>query len=163
MASESTSSQQSSHLSLSSKSLTLSSKKVNADDGADKSLSRTTVQPVRVILPKKQVAETQHAKEPVTTADATKSLGASESTEEQVLDQIVEEEVKDAGLESLEDGSQRSTSDNYDVINITPKDDEEGDASDSGLLSMPDDDLASLIGFETLNSVDDDFKEGIAK
>ncbi|GJV12695.1 hypothetical protein Tco_1354236 [Tanacetum coccineum] len=133
-------------------SLILSSEKVNADDGADKSLSRTIVQPVRVILPKKQVAKTQHAKEPVTTADATKSLGASKSAEEQVLYQIVEEEVKDVG-----------TSDDYDVIDITPKDDEEGDASDSGLRSMPDDDLASLIVFETSNSVDDDFKEGTAK
>ncbi|GKB21387.1 hypothetical protein Tco_0855310, partial [Tanacetum coccineum] len=39
---------------------------------------------VRVILPKKQVAETQHAEETVATAEATQSLGASESAEDQV-------------------------------------------------------------------------------
>nr|GEV41010.1 hypothetical protein [Tanacetum cinerariifolium] len=77
---------------------------VNVDDTADKSLSRASVQPVtqskattdlktkkkrippsskpkslhkvRVILPKKQVAETQHADVTVATADATKSLVA---------------------------------------------------------------------------------------
>nr|GEW10122.1 hypothetical protein [Tanacetum cinerariifolium] len=84
-------------------------REVNADDTADKSLSRTSVQPVRVILPKKQVVETQHA-------DATKSLEASELAEEQgnqpstvkavkVLDQHVEEE-KDAefvGMEEVDD------------------------------------------------------------
>ncbi|GKF28004.1 hypothetical protein Tco_0094346, partial [Tanacetum coccineum] len=69
---------------------------------------------VRVILPKKQVAETQHAKEPVATADATKSLGASDSAKEQVnqpkiaeaknvQDQNIQEEVKESGLESMKD------------------------------------------------------------
>nr|GEY22683.1 hypothetical protein [Tanacetum cinerariifolium] len=81
---------------------------VHGDDDTDKSLSGTTVQPitqpkaptdlklnnnkippfpkqkssykVRVILPKKQVT----AKEPVAIADASKSLGAFESIEEQV-------------------------------------------------------------------------------
>ncbi|GJR18510.1 hypothetical protein Tco_0967037 [Tanacetum coccineum] len=85
---------------------------VNADDTADKSLSRAYEQPVtqpktptdlktkkkrilsssqpkspykvRVILPKKQVAETQHAEVTLSTADATKSLEASELAEEQV-------------------------------------------------------------------------------
>ncbi|GJW15540.1 hypothetical protein Tco_0019673 [Tanacetum coccineum] len=58
---------------------------------------------VRVILPKKQVTETQHAEVTVATADATKSLEASELVEEQgnqpstaeavkVLDQNVKEE-----------------------------------------------------------------------
>ncbi|GKC26437.1 hypothetical protein Tco_1033731 [Tanacetum coccineum] len=85
---------------------------VNADDSADKSLSRTTVQLVRVILLKKQVAETQHAKVTVATAGATKTL-ASESAEEQrnqpstaktkkVLDQNVEEE-KDAEFVAMEE------------------------------------------------------------
>ncbi|GJT57812.1 hypothetical protein Tco_0992866 [Tanacetum coccineum] len=102
---------------------------VNADDTADKSLSRASVQPVtqskattdlktkkkrippsskpkspykvRVILPKKQVAETQHAD----VANATKSL-ASESADEKgnqpstveakkVLDQNIDEEKDD--------------------------------------------------------------------
>ncbi|GKC33179.1 hypothetical protein Tco_1040473, partial [Tanacetum coccineum] len=85
---------------------------VNANDTADKSFSRASVQlvtqpkaptdlktkkkripscskptspyKVRVMLPKKQVAETQHAEVTVATADATKSLVASELAEEQV-------------------------------------------------------------------------------
>ncbi|GKC23604.1 hypothetical protein Tco_1025754 [Tanacetum coccineum] len=97
-------------------------REVNADDTADKSLSRASVQPVtqpkaptdmkrkkkrtppsskpkslykvRVILSKKQVTETQHAKVTVATADATKSL---------VLDQNVEEEVKDTGFVAMEE------------------------------------------------------------
>ncbi|GJZ21695.1 retrovirus-related pol polyprotein from transposon TNT 1-94 [Tanacetum coccineum] len=82
---------------------------VNADDTADKSPSRTTVQlitqpkapidrmtkktippsskpkspyKVRVILPKKQIVKTQHAEVTVATTDTIKSL-ASESVEEQ--------------------------------------------------------------------------------
>ncbi|GJY62541.1 hypothetical protein Tco_0463198 [Tanacetum coccineum] len=115
---------------------------VNIDDTANKSLSRASVQPVtqskaptdlktkkkrippssklkspykvRVILPKKQVAETQHAEVTVATADATKSLVASELAEEQVnqpsateaekvLDQNVKEEVKDTGFVAMEE------------------------------------------------------------
>nr|GEW83549.1 retrovirus-related Pol polyprotein from transposon TNT 1-94 [Tanacetum cinerariifolium] len=84
---------------------------VNADDTTNKSLSRASIQPViqskattdlktkkkkippsskpkspykvRLILLKKQVAETQHAKVTVATADATKSLEAFELAEEQ--------------------------------------------------------------------------------
>ncbi|GKD37270.1 hypothetical protein Tco_1257477, partial [Tanacetum coccineum] len=85
-------------------SLILSSEKVNANDSTNKSLSGTSVQRIsqpkaptnlkakkkrilpsskpkssykaRVILPKKQVAETQHAEETKATADTTQSLGA---------------------------------------------------------------------------------------
>nr|GFB64641.1 hypothetical protein [Tanacetum cinerariifolium] len=46
-----------------------------------------------------------------------------------------------------------STSDDN-VIDITPKDNEEKDTLDSDLCSMPSDDLASLTGFETLDSDD---------
>ncbi|GJV57933.1 hypothetical protein Tco_1458938 [Tanacetum coccineum] len=88
------------------------SREVNADDAADKSSSRTSVQPViqskaptdlkpkkKIITPsskpksskqvrdepqKKQVAETQPAEGTVVTANATQSLGASESAEDQV-------------------------------------------------------------------------------
>nr|GFC79281.1 hypothetical protein [Tanacetum cinerariifolium] len=88
------------------------SREVKADDTSDKSLSRAFVQPVtqlkastdikikknrippsfklkspykvRVILPKKQVAKTQHAEVTLSTADATKSLVASKLAEEQV-------------------------------------------------------------------------------
>ncbi|GJU95443.1 hypothetical protein Tco_1320199 [Tanacetum coccineum] len=63
----------------------------------------------------------------------------------------------------IHQGSQRSISDDLDVIDITPKDDEERDASHSGLRSMPDDDLASLTGFETLDSADNDSQEGTAE
>nr|GFA12297.1 copia protein [Tanacetum cinerariifolium] len=92
-------------------SLTLPSGEVNDNDIADKSLSRVSEQPitqhkaptdletkkkkipsssqpksphkVRVNLQKKQVDETQHAEVKVATADATKSLEASELAEEQ--------------------------------------------------------------------------------
>ncbi|GJT80723.1 hypothetical protein Tco_1055065 [Tanacetum coccineum] len=56
------------------------SREVNANDTADKSLSKTS----EVIIPKKQVAETQHAKVIVPTVDATKSLKASVLAKEQV-------------------------------------------------------------------------------
>nr|GEY00214.1 retrovirus-related Pol polyprotein from transposon TNT 1-94 [Tanacetum cinerariifolium] len=87
------------------------SREVNVDDTSNKSFSRAFEQPitqpkapidlktkkkkipsssqpkslykVRVILPKKQVVETQHAEVTVATADATKSLEASELAEEQ--------------------------------------------------------------------------------
>ncbi|GJR60982.1 hypothetical protein Tco_1503144, partial [Tanacetum coccineum] len=88
------------------------SREVNNDDTADKSLSKVSVQSVtqpkaptdlktkkkrippsskpksphkvRVILPKKQVAETQHAEVTMAIADTTKILVASELAEEQV-------------------------------------------------------------------------------
>ncbi|GJT44831.1 hypothetical protein Tco_0953546 [Tanacetum coccineum] len=229
-------------------SLILNFREVNADDTADKSLSRASVQPVtqpkaptdlktkkrrippsskpqspykvRVILPKKQVTETQHAEITVATADATKSLVAFELAEEQgnqpsaaeaekVLNQNVEEEVKDAGFVAMEEvtfkqimdevdsktqGAQENAKspydteseikiiksyqaatlsgslfihqsssydqDNKDVTDITPKDAEEGKASESlsRLRFMPDDDLASLSGFETRDSADHGFR-----
>ncbi|GKA43908.1 retrovirus-related pol polyprotein from transposon TNT 1-94, partial [Tanacetum coccineum] len=200
---------------------------VNVDDTADKSSSRTSVQPVtqskaptdlkpkkkeipptskpkssykvRVNLPKTQVAETRHAEEIVATADATKSLDTSESEKEQVQDQNVQEEVKESGLESMEDVIFDQIMDEIDQkdkvaekpenpfdteseIKIIktfqpsqPDDDtqitfmgaepynqkylKDGD-SDSGLCSMPNDDLVSLTGFETPDSADDDSKEG---
>ncbi|GKE80715.1 hypothetical protein Tco_1550715, partial [Tanacetum coccineum] len=53
--------------------------------------------------------------------------------------------------------------DDQDVIDITPKDVEKGDAFESlsGLRSMLDDDLASRTGFETQDSVDHISEEGI--
>ncbi|GJY79388.1 retrovirus-related pol polyprotein from transposon TNT 1-94 [Tanacetum coccineum] len=168
-------------------SLILSSEKVNADDGADKSL---------VISPKKQVAKTQHAKEPVAIADATKSLGASESAKEQVnqpkaaeAEKIIDE------IDQKYKAAQETPKIPYDTeseINIIKKfqprqldDDAQimfigaepshfeydqsksimhgASDSDSGLCLMHDDDLASLTGFETPDSADDDSKEGIAE
>nr|GFA44874.1 hypothetical protein [Tanacetum cinerariifolium] len=117
------------------------SREVNADDIANKSLSRASMQlviqckattdlrtkkkkippsskpkspyKVRAILLKKQVTETQHADVTVATANATKSLEASELAEEQenqpstaeavkVLDQHVEEE-KDVEFVAIEE------------------------------------------------------------
>ncbi|GJV52316.1 retrovirus-related pol polyprotein from transposon TNT 1-94 [Tanacetum coccineum] len=143
---------------------------VNADDTADKSLSRAFVQPVtqpkaptdlktkrkrippsskpesqykvRVISPKKLVAETQHAEVIVATADA-------ESSE----DQGNQPSVADAEKRSKSSSPFRDHKSVTDDIDITPKDDE-GDDSNSGLRSMPDDDLASLTGFETQDSSD---------
>ncbi|GJS50922.1 hypothetical protein Tco_0624284 [Tanacetum coccineum] len=172
-------------------SLILSFEKVNADDGADK-----------VVLPKTQVAETQPAEETVATADATKSLEASESAEEQVnqpktaeakkvLDQKVQEEVKESGLESMRDvtfeqimdeidqqnkAAQEKPESPYDTeseikvikrfkprqsdddaqitfLSVEPYDQtksrDDASDSDSGLRSMPNDDLVSLTGFAT--------------
>ncbi|GKA62427.1 hypothetical protein Tco_0761946 [Tanacetum coccineum] len=90
----------------------------------------------------------------------------------QALDQNVEEEVKDAGFVAMEEikfikSYQAATisgllfihqSSSYDQ----DKDVEEGDASESlsGLRSMPDDDLASIFGFERQDSADHVSKEG---
>ncbi|GKD74726.1 hypothetical protein Tco_1333008, partial [Tanacetum coccineum] len=95
---------------------------VNADDIADKSLYKASVQPViqskaknnlktkkkkippsskpksphkvRVILPKKQVTEIRHAEVTVTTVDATKSIEAFELAEEQENQSSIAEVVK---------------------------------------------------------------------
>ncbi|GKC81591.1 hypothetical protein Tco_1137308 [Tanacetum coccineum] len=177
-------------------SLILSSEKVNIDDGADKSLSGTS-----------------HTEEIKATADATQSLGASESTEDQVnqpqiadaekvLDQNIQNEVKESGLESMRDVTFEQIMDEYDQKNKAAQEDPEkpyyteseikiikrfqpsqpadddaqitflgsepymeidqtskkadSDETDSGLQSMPDDDLASLSGFEAEDSDDED-------
>ncbi|GKC52423.1 hypothetical protein Tco_1075168, partial [Tanacetum coccineum] len=173
---------------------------VNGDDTTDKSLSKASVQPVtqpkaptdpktkkkrippsskpkspykgRVILPKKQVAETQHAKVTVATADATKSLVAFELAEEQgnqlsateakkatVQDHNVEEEVNDARFVAMKEVTFEQI---MDEIDSKTQDVKEGDASKSlsGLRSMPDDDLASISGFKLQDSTDHIFEEG---
>nr|GEZ69577.1 hypothetical protein [Tanacetum cinerariifolium] len=154
---------------------------------------------VRVILLRKHFAETPHAEVTVATADATKSLVASElakkqvnqpsaaeaekvvdkniikeknvrvhSMEEPTFEQLMDkiDKLKEAaqekpespydteseiniiksyqvntisGLLFIHQGSQWSTSDDN-VIDITPKDNEEKDTSDSDLRSMPSDD-----------------------
>ncbi|GKC98450.1 hypothetical protein Tco_1168725, partial [Tanacetum coccineum] len=149
-------------------SLILSSKKVNADDGTNKTLSRTTVQPitqlkaptnkkpqkkripssskpkssykVKVILLKKQVTKTQHAEETVAIVDATQSLEDSESVEDQVNQPHTAEAEKtnDANITFM----------GFGPINM------ELDDTGFDIHSMPNDDLASLTGFETLDLVD---------
>ncbi|GJS74887.1 hypothetical protein Tco_0724768 [Tanacetum coccineum] len=217
----------------------LASEEVNADDTSDKSLSRASMQlvtqhkaptdlktkknknppyskpkspyKVRVILPKKQVAETSYAEVTVATANATQCLEASKSAEEQVNQPTTAESEKESGFVAIEDvtfehimdefnsktqGAQEKAKspydteseikiiksyqaatisgslfihqsssydqDDQDVIDITPKYAEEGEASESlsGLRSMPDNDLASMPGFETQDSVDHVFEEG---
>nr|GEW59597.1 hypothetical protein [Tanacetum cinerariifolium] len=70
-----------------------------------------------------------------------------------VLDQNIKEDVKDAGFVAMEE----------EEIDITPKDATEGDAFESlfSLRSIPDDDLASMTGFETQDSADHVSEEGI--
>nr|GEV20068.1 hypothetical protein [Tanacetum cinerariifolium] len=109
---------------------------------------------VGIILRKKQVAETQHAEVTKATADTTLSLEASESVEEQVnqptsieaekvLDQKVEETVQESGFVAMKDVTFEKIMDEFysetrvhcssidqDVIDITPKDTEDGDASE---------------------------------
>nr|GEV23402.1 uncharacterized mitochondrial protein AtMg00810-like [Tanacetum cinerariifolium] len=156
---------------------------VNANDTVDKSLSSASVQPitqfkaptdlkttkkriqpsskpkspnkVRVILPKKQVAKTQHAEVTVATADATKSLIASELAEEQgnqslatkakkVLDQNVKK-IKDTGFVAMGESVKSFLTSHFSKLQ---------DVSDSDLQSMPDDDLRSVSGFEDVDSGD---------
>ncbi|GJV72146.1 putative reverse transcriptase domain-containing protein [Tanacetum coccineum] len=73
-----------------------------------------------------------------------------------VLDQNVDEEVNNVGFVAMKE-------EDLDVIDITPKDAEEGDTFESlsGLRSMPDDDLASMTDFETQDSADHVSEEGI--
>ncbi|GKB73028.1 hypothetical protein Tco_0934440 [Tanacetum coccineum] len=107
------------------KSLLPPSGEVNADDSADKSSSRTSVQPVRDVPQKKQVAEIQSAEETVATADATQSLRAFESAEDQVnqprtadaekvQEQNVEIKVKSSGPTSHGDVTFEQLMDEYD-------------------------------------------------
>ncbi|GJW40928.1 hypothetical protein Tco_0066773, partial [Tanacetum coccineum] len=96
---------------------------------------------VRVILPKKQFAKTQHAEETVTIANATQSLEASDSAEEQV------NQPKTAEAEKSNHGDSDS---------------------ESGLYSMPDNDLSDPLGhlheeLRTLNTKVDQLESSISK
>ncbi|GJR91735.1 hypothetical protein Tco_0215746 [Tanacetum coccineum] len=154
---------------------------VNADDIADKSLSKASVQ--------------LHAEVTVATADATKSLVASELAREQVnqpstaeaekvLDQNVEEEVKDAGFIAMKEIAKEQSlefptveqllveADKLNkVVQETPENQTMHDSketakiqedSDSDLQSMPDDDLRSVSGFKAADS-DDTHKNEVSK
>ncbi|GJW60181.1 hypothetical protein Tco_0109516 [Tanacetum coccineum] len=176
------------------KSLLPPSREVNANDIADKSSSRTSVQPVtqskaptvRKPMKKKipsstqpkalqtiresslttQVAETHPAEETVAIVDAIKSLDTSKSVEEQV------NQPKNAKAEKMKlirrirllkiiKKFQPTRLDDYAQITFLVAEPSHfeyvqsmhGD-SDSGLHSMPDDDIASLDGFESLDSAD---------
>ncbi|GKD41754.1 hypothetical protein Tco_1261961 [Tanacetum coccineum] len=158
---------------------------VNADDTADKSPSRTTMQlvtqpkaptdrmtkkrrippsskpkspyKVRVILPKKQVTETQHAEVTVATADATKSL-ASESAEEQGNQpSTAEAEKKDDEFVSMEEVDEEQSKEIPTVEQLLDEimhdSDESADVQeDSDYELMPEDDLRSVLGFENTDS-----------
>nr|GEV93946.1 hypothetical protein [Tanacetum cinerariifolium] len=153
------------------------------------SFKRRSSYKVRVILTKNQVTETHHIEETVATVDATQSLDASESAEEQVNQpETAEAEKIMDEIDQQDKVAQEKTKSPYDTeyeINIIkrfkpnqPDNDAQitflgakpynqikswdGD-SDSRLRSMLDDDLVSLTGFETPDSTDDDSKEGIGK
>ncbi|GJS45138.1 hypothetical protein Tco_0595259 [Tanacetum coccineum] len=166
------------------------SREVNADDTADKSLSRAYVQPVTQpkaptdlktrATPNPIESQSQHlySKSSIHFVSALRvqdqkieevkefELDPMEDvTFDQIMDEI-DQRNKDAGkAESPYDteseikiiksfqGSQRSAADDTDVIDITPKDDK-GDAYESRLCLMTDDDLASLTGFKTQYSSD---------
>nr|GEW34889.1 hypothetical protein [Tanacetum cinerariifolium] len=96
-----------------SKSLILSSGKVNNVDSTDNSLSGTNVQPLtQESSSTPQVTDTQHAEKTVATTDDTQSIDASESAEElriqpqttnakKVQKPIDEEIMKDSKLKSM--------------------------------------------------------------
>ncbi|GJY35001.1 hypothetical protein Tco_0420379 [Tanacetum coccineum] len=188
------------------KSLILPSEEVNAEDSTDKSSSRTNVQPIsqtkaptdkmtkrkRIPPPSKpkasntfrisstQVTNTQHTKETMATANATKSLDASswQSSKEtsrnmlmlkrglltkskRVLDYNVKEEVKGVELtfEQLMDEYDR----NWHVVQDedTSLFDTEfeirmlmEEPSDSDLHLMPNDEVVSISGFKATDSND---------
>nr|GEY41935.1 hypothetical protein [Tanacetum cinerariifolium] len=137
-------------------SLILSFEKVNADDRADKSSFGTTVQPV---TQPKAPTDLKLKKKKIPPSSKPKSSH--------------KEEVKKFSLESMEDITFDSIMDEIDQKNKAaekPKSpfytkseikiiQRDGD-SESGLRSMPDDDLVSLTGFETPDSADNYSKEG---
>ncbi|GJV04137.1 hypothetical protein Tco_1337706 [Tanacetum coccineum] len=142
-------------------SLIFSSEKVNADDDADKSLSETIVQlvtqpkaPTDLKIKKKQIPPSSKRKY------SYKSLDASKSAEEQVNQHKTAEAKKPR---QLDDDAQimfmgvEPSYFKYDQSKSTMHGDSD---SGSGLRSMPDDNLASLTGFETPDSFDDESKEG---
>ncbi|GJY42795.1 hypothetical protein Tco_0431008 [Tanacetum coccineum] len=163
-------------------SLILSSEKVNADDTADKSSSKTSVQPV------------SQPKAPTDLKPKKKKVPPSSQPKSSY-----KEEVKEFGLESMEDVTFNQIMDEIDKENKaveklkSPFDTEseikiikrfqpsqsDDDAQitflgaepynqtkstngdfDSDLRSMLDDELVSLTGFKTLDSADDKSKEG---
>ncbi|GJY15709.1 retrovirus-related pol polyprotein from transposon TNT 1-94 [Tanacetum coccineum] len=164
---------------------------VNTDDTTDKSLSRASVQPITQLkaptdlkTKKKRIPPSSKPKYPY----KVKNLIVSELAEEQVNQPSAAEAEKSAqeivespydteseikiiksyqaatisGLLFIHQSSSYDQED-HDVIDITLKDAEEGDASESlsGLRSMPDDDLDSMTGFETQDSADHVFEVGI--
>nr|GEY32174.1 retrovirus-related Pol polyprotein from transposon TNT 1-94 [Tanacetum cinerariifolium] len=192
------------------KSMILPSRELNTDDIANKSLSGTIVQPVtqsKAKIDKKsrkkknlasskpmtlkivresylspQVVDTHPAEEPVTTADATHGIDASESTEElgnqpepadvrKVHENIIEVN-KDydmdtgSGIQSLgyvqldefggADANLDADESPFDMeFSIS---DQVMQTADSDLESMPGDEIGSLSGFEADESDSDDHK-----
>ncbi|GKA19460.1 hypothetical protein Tco_0699375 [Tanacetum coccineum] len=78
------------------------------------------------------------------------------SLEEPTFKQLMDE------VDKLKEVAQEKPKNDINVIDITPKYDEEGDASDSDLHSMPSDNLASLTGFETPD-LDDEASISVTK
>ncbi|GJR55107.1 retrovirus-related pol polyprotein from transposon TNT 1-94 [Tanacetum coccineum] len=164
-------------------SLILPSEGVNAEESADKSQSKTNVQPLSqpkaptARKPRKEKipssSQPKHAEEFVVVADATKSLDASESTEvqgiqpstaetEKVLDQIVEEKeiAEEHPLIIPSDGVSEGPYDTESKIKFIKSFKaytiSDYVVSSSELSSMPDDDLHSTSPFDTVKSGDED-------
>ncbi|GJQ97421.1 hypothetical protein Tco_0008560 [Tanacetum coccineum] len=161
-------------------SLILSSEEVNAEESADKSQSRTNMQPLsqpkaptaKEPRKKKIPSSTQlkQTEEFVVTADATKSLDASELAEvqgiqphtadaEKVLDQIVEEEevAKEHPLVIPTDEADPAVATNISFMGSGPIDMTlDNVVSSSELSSMPDDDLHYVSAFDNVKSGDDE-------
>nr|GFA69016.1 hypothetical protein [Tanacetum cinerariifolium] len=184
-------------------SLILSFGKLNADDVADKSLSRTTVQP---ITQPKAPTDLKSQKNRIPPSSKPKysyeSLEASKSAEEQVNHPKTAEAKKESGLDSMVDVTFDKIIDEYDQKNKATKEEPESpydteseikiikrfqptqpadddaqitflgsepyhmeidqtlkkvnsDEIDFGLQSMPNDELASLSGFEAEDSDDE--------
>ncbi|GJW24432.1 retrovirus-related pol polyprotein from transposon TNT 1-94 [Tanacetum coccineum] len=150
---------------------------VNADDTANKESS-----------PLKQVADTQHAEEPIATADITKGVDASESAEVLGNRPKPADVEKDFGIKSpgnvsfdelygnaLNMGSNESTFDTESEIKFVRKVDpklnidaqgvgslianKDLTEADSDLKSMPDDEIESVSGFEIDDDNEDDHSE----
>ncbi|GJS79118.1 hypothetical protein Tco_0728999 [Tanacetum coccineum] len=157
------------------KSLILPSEEVNADDTDDKEPS-----------PLLQVADTQHAEVTVATADATQSLVAFESAEEQrnqlktaEAEKLMDEYEKKKGADEVEYESHYDTKSEIKFVESFPvttipgslfiDQDMMGDTADlslqdqlmeeevdSDLKSMPDDEVESVSGFEVAESTDEE-------
>ncbi|GKB71241.1 hypothetical protein Tco_0932653 [Tanacetum coccineum] len=157
----------------------LPSEEVNTDTTADKSLSRTyvhhgaqskgstdkkskkkrnppsskpkTSKIVRELSPSTQVADTQHAGEPVTIADTTKGLDTSESTEQQGNHlKIVDVEKV---LENIIDEAEH----------IVKKKKDDDEFTDSGLTSLGNLTFEELYGNAEESSYDTEFEIKVVK
>ncbi|GKA58973.1 hypothetical protein Tco_0758286 [Tanacetum coccineum] len=146
-------------------SLILSSEKVITDDCANKSLFKTTMQP---ITQPKAPTDQKLKKKKIPSSSKPKSLpcqGASELVEDQVnqpqtidAEKVTVFKYKGHCKQPLSNFSRRECFEPHDKeIDPTLKKDD-SDETDSGLQSMPDDDIASLLDFKTEDSGNEELR-----